>query len=255
MNIVMTLIITYNMFRLLIISLFGFSMLSCEIDDPDGVKYNRNHAMNDSLSNSNTGPLTYLALGDSYTIGESVAENQRWPVQLIGKLKTGGVDADPAEIIARTGWTTGELLGALQNQPPDTNYDLVSLLIGVNNQYRGYDISNFEEQLNQLLDSAIVYAGGIMERVFVVSIPDYSVTPFAANRDTASIREGIDTYNTLKKEVVEGRGIKFYYITDISREARTNAGLLANDGLHPSGEMYRLWIERIYPGILEILSQ
>jgi len=200
-----------------------------------------------------TTPLRYLALGDSYTIGESVAEEQRWPVQLAKGLQTEGIAIAMPEIIARTGWTTDELADGIDRAKPEGPYDLVSVLIGVNNQYRGRDIDEYRAELRNLLEQAKTFAGGREERVFVVSIPDWGVMPFAKGRDQAAIAEAIDIFNQVKLEEAEAAGIRYIDITPISRRAAQDTTLVASDGLHPSGTMYTLWVEQINPSIKDLL--
>ncbi len=200
------------------------------------------------------GNISYLALGDSYTIGESVAANERWPVQLVETLRQEGLDMQDADIIATTGWTTGDLLNALKAKKPSKDYDLVSLLIGVNNQYRGYDFSIYEKELPMLLDSAIAYANGDTSRVFVLSIPDYGVTPFGGNGEDENISQEIDRYNDFKRATCSRYGILYFNITDISREALSRPDLIAGDGLHPSGLMYAEWVERIQNSVKQRLE-
>ncbi len=185
--------------------------------------------------------LRFLALGDSYTIGEAVQPAERWPVQLAALLRERGTDATDPEIIAQTGWTTDELAAAIAERSPRGPYDLVSLLIGVNNQYRGRPLDEFRAQFRSLLDKAVELAGGETSRVLVLSIPDWGVTPFAEGRDRARIATEIDACNAAAREETEAAGAVFIDITPISREAAAVPGLLAEDGLHPSGEMYRRW--------------
>ena len=194
----------------------------------------------------------YLALGDSYTIGESVPEGERWPNQLAKLLSTQGNPVD-VTIIARTGWTTDELwtgIQATEIQPP---YDLVSLLIGVNNQYRGYDLDEYREQFVFLLTKSVEYAGGDPEHVIVLSIPDWGVTPFASGRDQEHIARQIDEFNAVNREEAEKAGVHYVDVTPSSRQAVDDAALLAPDGLHPSGKMYTIWAENVLPIALEIL--
>lgn len=198
---------------------------------------------------------TYLALGDSYTIGQSVAEDQRWPLQLADKLKEMDTAIDSVEIIARTGWTTAELQQGIAARGPEGPYDLVSLLIGVNNQYRGLPLETFRKEYRELLEQAIELAGDDTSRVFVLSIPDWGVTPFAAGRDREKIASEIDTYNSEKEEITQEMGVRFFNITDISRLAANDESLVADDGLHPSGRMYRLWVNRIAPAVAEMLEE
>lgn len=200
----------------------------------------------------------YLALGDSYTIGESVDERDRWPNQLASLVeaspefeKSGGVEVT---IIARTGWTTDELWQGIQAREIHPPYDLVSLLIGVNNQYRGRDLEEYREQFVFLLNKSIEYAGGDANRVIVLSIPDWGVTPFAADRDAGQIAVEIDRFNAVNREETEKAGAHYIDITPISREAARDAAWIAGDGLHPSGRMYAAWAERALPVVLEILN-
>ena len=198
--------------------------------------------------------LSYLALGDSYTIGESVSEKERWPVQLASALASEGFTFDTVRIIAKTGWTTDELMQGIASQNPGEGYDVVSLLIGVNNQYRGRSVDEFKTQFTSLLDLAVEFAGGHKDHVFVVSIPDWGVTPFAAERDGEKIAIEIDLYNAAKKDICRQKGILYIPITDISREVQSDPGLVADDGLHPSGRMYGRWVnERIEPQIVQVL--
>lgn len=187
---------------------------------------------------------SYLALGDSYTIGEKVPEDYRWPVILTGRLNELGYTFSPPDIVAVTGWTTGELMQGISEADPDASYDLVSLLIGVNNQYRGYDIEIFEQEFEKLLSLAIGFAGGRADRVLVLSIPDYGVTPFGENRNPVKISGEIDRYNRIKRSITERKGALFVDITPISRMAEHHAGLLAEDRLHPSGRMYKRWVDK-----------
>lgn len=196
---------------------------------------------NDSL---NRMPLKFLALGDSYTIGEAVEEHERWPMQLRSLLSKQGVEIEKPEIIATTGWTTDELLARLHAQKPVySSYELVSLLIGVNNQYRGYPISIYEQEFEKLLQIAISYAGGEPKRVLVLSIPDYGVTPFAQTKDPVRIGQEIDAHNQIALQICQRYDVSFFNITDVSRQAAQQPDLLAKDRLHPSGKMYAQWAE------------
>ena len=197
--------------------------------------------------------IRYLALGDSYTIGESVAENERWPNQLAAMLSAQNLKAE-VTIIARTGWTTAELWQGIQANPPQGTYDLVSLLIGVNNQYRGYSVDEYREEFRFLLNKSIEYAGGDANRVIVLSIPDWSVTPFAIGRRVDLISNEIDLYNAINREETESAGAHYVDITPISRDALEDKSLLAFDGLHPSAQMYKLWVEAALPSVLEIFK-
>lgn len=182
----------------------------------------------------------YLALGDSYTIGESVAESERFPVQLARELGL----SEPA-IIAKTGWTTDELSAALDAVRLAGPFDLVTLLIGVNNQYRGRDAEQYRGELAELLQRAIGFAGGDAKKVVVVSIPDWGVTPFAEGRDRAKIAAEIDSYNAVNREEAARAGARYVDITPVSRGG--DRALVAGDGLHPSGKQYGEWVKLILP--------
>jgi len=197
--------------------------------------------------------IRYLALGDSYTIGESVDEPERWPNQLADFLKAGGIPTE-VSIIARTGWTTNELWDGVQAQKINPPYDLVSLLIGVNNQYRGYDIKEYRDQFVFLLNKSIEYAGGNSKRVIVLSIPDWGVTPFARGQDGKQIAKDIDAFNAVNREETEKVGAYYVDVTPISREAVYDSALVAGDGLHPSGKMYLEWTKLAYLAALKALE-
>ncbi len=199
--------------------------------------------------------INYLALGDSYTIGESVSEVERFPVQLVDYFNISGLDVGPPRIVAQTGWTTDELLAAISSADLSAQYDLVSLLIGVNNQFRSYDLAIYQRELEGLLHIAIAKAGGRRERVFVISIPDYGVTPFAADRDPAKIGREIDAYNAANLAIAHRLGVRYFDITPLSRLAKTDASLLADDALHPSAKMYAAWVNLIKNDWLKLLKQ
>lgn len=186
---------------------------------------------------------TYLALGDSYTIGQSVEEAERFPNQTVQLLRDKNININDPEIIAVTGWTTANLINALNLYPPQNNYSFVSLLIGVNNQYQHKSIDEYKTEFTLLLNRAIQYAGNIKKHVFVLSIPDYSVTPFAHGLDPVRISEEIDAFNEINKTASDLAGVSYLDITPISREAANDAGLIAGDGLHPSGKQYKRWAE------------
>lgn len=191
----------------------------------------------------------YLALGDSYTIGQSVAEQENFPNQVAGIMLNNAVSFFPPRIIAKTGWTTDELetgiVVANNADPLRPSYDFVSLLIGVNNQYRGRTVANYKPEFEELLKKAIHFAGDKADHVVVVSIPDWGVTPFANGRDRAQIAAEIDAYNIANKEIALRYNVTYIDITTWTREAATDNSLLASDGLHPSGKEYKRWAERI----------
>jgi lysophospholipase L1-like esterase len=198
--------------------------------------------------------IRYLALGDSYTIGESVSASERWPVQLAAALREQGVPVTEPLIIAQTGWTTDELLAAIHREDPSGTFDLVSLLIGVNNQYRRRDVEEYGTQLRTLLRQAIAFAGGEANRVLVLSIPDWGVTPFAAGRDRSQIADEINRFNAVIREETQRVGARYLDVTPISRQAATERTLIAEDGLHPSGKMYEAWVRLVLPEALAALG-
>ena len=198
--------------------------------------------------------LSYLALGDSYTIGEAVKPELRWPVQLVDSLRERGIEINAPKIIARTGWTTGDLLNAMDQQLTEgEEFDLVSVLIGVNNQYQGKSIAAYEEDLRIIFRRAIEHSKYGKEGVFVVSIPDYGATPFGAS-NSEEIAAEIAQFNAVFEEVAQELGIEFYNITPISKLAKENPELTAGDGLHPSGIMYSLWVEEFVDEIVEKIA-
>lgn len=199
-------------------------------------------------------PLTYLALGDSYTIGEAVTQQESFPFQLAEALNAESIAVAMPKIIAKTGWTTDELQAAIIADNDTKVYDLVTLLIGVNNQYRGLSQLVYRNEFKELLATAIKFAGGNTSKVFVVSIPDWGVTPFAlsSNRDLAQISEEINGFNAINKVEALALGISYTEITAASRNAKNQQDLLANDGLHPSGIMYSQWVKSLLPSVLKI---
>ncbi len=199
---------------------------------------------------------TYLALGDSYTIGESVAQEESFPCQLMNRLKAQGIKAADPKIIAVTGWTSDELIKAIKEENLPGQYDVVTLLIGVNNQYRGYLRDIYRKEFIELLNTALKYAGGKKENVFVISIPDWGVTPFAKNsgRDILQISREIDEFNAINKDETLKAGISYVDITPGSRNAATDLSLLASDGLHPSGKMYGEWINHFDKELIKLMN-
>lgn len=213
-------------------------MISCESADP-------------RPASSRPAPPRFLALGDSYTIGEGVSPSERWPNQLASALRGAGVDLGEPEIIARTGWTTDELNAAIDAAAPGAPFALVTLLIGVNNQYRGRDVEQYRGEFAALLRRAIGFAGGKPGHVVVVSIPDWGVTPFAEGRDRARIGQDIDRYNSVAREETAKGGARYADITPISRRS---PALVTSDGLHPSAAMYGQWVAAILPEAWAALS-
>ncbi|OCX50755.1 lysophospholipase [Mucilaginibacter sp. PPCGB 2223] len=204
------------------------------------------------LTNKTT--LQYLALGDSYTIGESVEPAQSFPYQLKTVLTGQGYTVADPRIIAVTGWTTTNLIDAIAQAKLTQKYDFVTLLIGVNNQYQGKSQAQYRTEFVQLLNTAITFANGNKKHVFVLSIPDYSVTPFAQNSDKAKIASEIDQFNDINLYESTNAGVNYLNITGISRQADTDPTLIAVDGLHPSAKMYSLWVAGLAPMVANNLK-
>jgi len=196
---------------------------------------------------------TYLALGDSYTIGQSVAESERFPAQTVALIRQQGIKlADPV-YIATTGWTTEDLQSAIASRNPATA-NVVSLLIGVNDQYRGLDTGGYALRFRQLLDKALSLANGKRSNVFVLSIPDYSVTPFVSADQKPRVSMQIDWFNAINQRITSSYGISYTDITPSTREAATNSTLIASDGLHPSGLEYSKWAVLLAPKMKAVLQ-
>jgi lysophospholipase L1-like esterase len=225
------------------VSIVIASQLQCSDKPTEG--FVREPSPVDTIATTVDGDKTYLALGDSYTIGQGVAPNERYPVQAQQLLVGNGIKMKPPVIIATTGWTTINLGDAIKTQINQETFDVVSLLIGVNDQYQRLGLDGYKDRFSLLLKKAIQLAGNRPSRVFVLSIPDYSVTPFAKNSDIAGIRKDIDAYNLANKEITARNNCHYLDITPSTREASGDLSLLANDGLHPSGKEYRKWAERL----------
>lgn len=201
----------------------------------------------------------YLALGDSYTIGEAVPAAENFPNQTAAILRRQGFQISSPVIIATTGWTTDELASAIRERPMQDTFSLVSLLIGVNNQYRGRSVANYQEEFLQLLHQAIHFASGQAAHVVVLSIPDWGVTPFAATdasaqRDRQLIAQEIDAYNAAAKSITSSSGCGWLDITGSTRENGSRTGFLAEDGLHPSGREYAIWAQQLAPMFAKMLK-
>jgi lysophospholipase L1-like esterase len=240
------------MMRLVVFILWTSIGLSCSKKAPDTNTYYQ-PAIDSVVPVRNDTAKTYLALGDSYTIGQSVSEQERFPAQTVALLKQQGFKmADPV-YIATTGWTTEDLQSAIAVRNPSAA-DVVSLLIGVNDQYRGMDTSGYTVRFSQLLDKAILLAKGKKSNVFVLSIPDYSVTPFVSADQKQGVSLQIDWFNTINKRITLANGISYTDITPSTREAATNPALIASDNLHPSGLEYKKWAEMLAPKIKAVLQ-
>ncbi len=211
-----------------------------------------------AVPDDDTRTSKFLALGDSYTIGESVAPSDRWPVQLARALRASGAAIDNPYIIAKTGWTCSELSVAMDDaRVGDRKYALVSLLVGVNDQYRGGAPEPYRQAFTDLLKRAIMLAGGEPKRVLVLSIPDWGATPFgrADPRGAERIGKEIDAFNQINREESERAGVEYVDVTPVSRDAKTNAALVAEDGLHPSAAMYAKWASLATPIARQVLTQ
>ncbi|TCD27882.1 SGNH/GDSL hydrolase family protein [Pedobacter psychrodurus] len=209
-----------------------------------------------TASPNGEGNFTYLALGDSYTIGQSVKQAESFPYQLQSLLKAKSKSVTNPKIIAVTGWTTDELQSAIKKENLTGTYSFVTLLIGVNNQYRGYPINTYKKEFAELLQTAITFAGGDKSKVFVVSIPDWGATPFGRNsgRDPQTIAAEIDSFNAANQEITLAAGVNYTNITPASRKATTDIALVADDGLHPSGKMYAEWAEALSAKVANVLE-
>lgn len=195
-------------------------------------------------------PLTYLALGDSYTIGEGVPIYESFPYQTEQLLRQAGKDINAPEIVAKTGWTTDELENGINKTQLKKQYHFVSLLIGVNNQYRGRKTDEYAIQFESLLKKAIFFAGNKAGNVFVISIPDWGATPFAEGRDRKKIASEIDAFNNINKQIAERFKVNYIEITNGSREALNNGALVTKDKLHPSALEYGKWAEKLSAAML-----
>lgn len=204
---------------------------------------------------STPGEIRILSLGDSYTIGEAVGEHERWPVRLAAMLRARGIGVADPVIVAKTGWTTDELSLGIDAASPSGPFDLVTLLIGVNNQYRGRSSTEYRGQFRALFERAVTFAGGRADRVIVLSIPDWGVTPFAGGRDRAQIAADIDAFNAINRAESLRRGSQYVDVVPVSRNAGADASLVATDGLHPSGAMYAAWADLALPAVLNALGR
>ena len=204
----------------------------------------------------NTATQRYLALGDSYTIGEGVPAQGTWPFQLAAALRTQGIALEDPQVIATTGWTTDELAAAIDASAPQGPYALVSLLIGVNNQYRGRPLAEYRQQFEQLLQRAIALAGEDPRRVLVLSTPDWGITPYAQqnDRDAGQVAREIDDFNAAEQACCGDYGVAYVDITAISRDGGDAPAMLVEDGLHPSALMYQRWAQAALPTAVQLLQ-
>lgn len=212
--------------------------------------------LNNTIKPIETGMVSYLALGDSYTIGEAVTPQESFPFQLQNLLKAKNVNVATPKIVAKTGWTTDELASAIKQANITDKFDVVTLLIGVNNQYRGYPLTTYKKEFTALLQTAIEFADGKREHVFVISIPDWGATPFgkSAGKSPQTIAAEIDLFNAANREITLAAGVSYTDITPASRNANTDISLVAQDGLHPSGKMYGEWANALAPKLQALLK-
>lgn len=199
--------------------------------------------------------IKYLALGDSYTIGTEVEETERFPAQTAKMLQQENIDVTELQYIAVRGWTTNNLMDGIRTENPSSDFDIVTLLIGVNDQYDGLSIIEYEKNFALLLAQAVEFAGGRHSRVFVLSIPDYSVVPIIADSDKERVSKEVDEFNARKKEITLQNGIEYIDITPGTRAAAMDLSLVANDKLHPSGKEYIKWAEKLSAIIISKLKE
>lgn len=231
-------------FNLCTLFLFFIALASCSKQNLPSANNSTTPAMPASADS-----LHYLALGDSYTIGQNVMAAERFPHLAVSLLRAQNISFADPKYIATTGWTTANLLAAINNENVLGTYDIVSLLIGVNDQYQRQDTAGYRTHFKQLLDKSLALAGNRSSRVFVLSIPDYSATPFVADREKSRVHNEINLFNAINKEITLGYGIKYIDITPLTREAATDGSLLADDQLHYSGKEHQMWAGLLAPAI------
>tara|TARA_R110002020_G_scaffold303939_2_gene519493 strand:- start:123687 stop:124430 length:744 start_codon:yes stop_codon:yes gene_type:complete len=235
-----------NTIKTIMITLLTFSACS------SGDSFDLQNASLSGSINQDERTLNYLALGDSYTIGQSVCNGCSFPLQLEKAFNTSNDSVLQTKIIATTGWRTDELIHAIEEDNPDDNYDMVTLLIGVNNQYQNRPFSQYEKEFPELLQTAIRLAGGDKNNVIVVSIPDYAYTPYGQNTsDPQKISNELEKYNAFAKATSEAQDVTFLNITDITQRGVQEPELVAGDGLHPSALAYKEFVERLLPLVKE----
>ena len=200
-----------------------------------------------------SGGVRYLALGDSYTIGQGVDEASRWPVLLQGELARAGCGDAALSLVARTGWTAGELYSAMTRLSLEPGFDLITLQVGVNDQYRGHPVQTFRSDLTRLLEEVGRLSGGRPGRVIVVSIPDWSASPFGTYSSAVTAAE-IDAFNSVLQGEAAARGFRFVDVTDLSRVTGESKDLFASDGLHYSRQMHERWVARVLPQACSALA-
>ncbi|MCW3080503.1 MAG: lysophospholipase and related esterase [Segetibacter sp.] len=227
-----------------------FACFACEKEN----MINRSPANTTPHDSTGLTRLKYLALGDSYTIGQSVQESERFSAQTARQLASHNITVQTPVYIATTGWTTANLIDAINTQNPSKNFDIVTLLVGVNDQYQHMDTAGYRTRFTTLLNASIAFAANRPSRVFVLSIPDYSATPYVPELDKARVSQQIDQFNAINKQIALASNVAYIDITPASRQATTDPALVANDGLHPSGKQYAKWSELLAPVIKNALK-
>jgi lysophospholipase L1-like esterase len=235
-------------FSLIMVVFVGFLVAFC------GNSSQRDIIKPQTAKQGQTRMLKILSLGDSYTIGRGLQRTESWPEQLAAQLRKHKREIDTPVIVAATGWTTKDLLMAIANSDLKKPYDLVTLLIGANDQFQGFGEYAYSTGFQKLLLNSIELAGGRPERVIVVSIPDYSVTKFGEQFGSAKIKAGVDYFNIINKRLAQSKGVYYVNVTEISQRAAEDSTLLGLDGLHPSAKMYAEWVTLIRPVVLEALG-
>ena len=238
-------ILKINLVLILFIGCNTSSNLDDEISPIYGTESNiiENQDLNSIISNES--PLSLLALGDSYTIGEGVNEEERWPNQFVQVAYENGIDFLTPRIIAMTGWKTYDLINGIESSNFEKKYDYVSLLIGVNNQFNSRSINEFEDDLDKLL----IKINNLKKKdgsVLIVSIPDWGSSPYGENMDRNQISTEINTFNNSLKSFANINGLKYVDVTEISRRVINEPNLITSDNLHPSGLMYLEWAKKIF---------
>lgn len=229
------------------------SLLICCNTEEDRLNVPPSQSYN--ISGTTSKKIRYLALGDSYTVGEGVASSLSWPYQLVDSLSKKNNYETTVQVIAETGFMVKDLKQALTQDLFDKPYNLISILIGVNDQFLGFSVDEFRSEFTDLINLIISKSTVSQTKIFVVSIPDWGSTPFGGNWDRNKVAKAIDAYNNVLKGVCQIQQIEYINITDISRIGPNDWALVAEDGLHPSGKMYGFWLERIFPRVLKILQR
>jgi lysophospholipase L1-like esterase len=235
------------------ISLF-FAIFACSGCGKDTMMNTHVNSNTNTADSPATTGLKYLALGDSYTIGQNVQESERFPAQTVRLLANNNVTIQTLTYIATTGWTTANLISAINAQNPSKTFDIVTLLIGVNDQYQHMDTASYRIRFITLLNMSIAFAANRPARVFVLSIPDYSATPYVYQSDKARVSLDIDQFNAINKQITLANNVAYIDITPASREALSDPSLVANDSLHPSGKQYAVWSQLLAPVIKNALK-